>query len=147
MRDQQRISYELAFAIAEGVSLLSICAAVAVSLVHPDLEKFAIRAGLFWVGGLLVSILLRDRFVALSSEQLALSEKAIRRSFLADFLLPVKISNDLHANLDEAMPLWIAAHGERRALWIRRSQQAQTIAKYWMTPLRNLFQAVFKLIR
>lgn len=84
---------------------------------------------------------------SVASEYVVVTEKLMSRSFLADVLLPVKLSNDLHANLDEAMPLWIAAHGERRALWIRRSQEAQTIAKYWMTPLRNLFQAVFKLIR
>lgn len=75
------------------------------------------------------------------------SEYAKRRSFVADLLLPIKLSSDLHANLDEVEPLWIAAHGMTRARWIRRSQEFQAIAKYWASPVRQAFQAVLKVIR
>lgn len=86
---------------------------------------------------------LRGRF----SKRVARSADVARRSFIADMLLPVKRSNDLHANLDEVEPLWVAAHGIRRARWIRRSQELQAIAKYWVSPLKDAFQAVLKIIR
>ena len=74
-------------------------------------------------------------------------DHAKRRSFVADLLLPIKLSSDLHANLDEVEPLWMTAHGIRRARWIRRSQEFQAIAKYWASPVRQAFQAVLKVIR
>lgn len=141
MRDQRGLY------IAELSICLCIVISAFVTVLFPTLGNAAtvLTAGAF--GTLFVTQRMRYNITFLLADQLALYEKLMSRSFLADVLLPVKLSNDLHANLDEAMPLWIAAHGERRALWIRRSQEAQTIAKYWMTPLRNLFQAVFKLIR
>lgn len=69
------------------------------------------------------------------------------RSFFVDLLLPVAIAKDIQANLEEALPLWIAAHGLRRANWIKRSQEIQLIVGHWFSPVKLAFETVVRLIK
>lgn len=88
-----------------------------------------------------------DSLPRVTIEPLPRGKNLLHRSFPIDMLLPIDRSNDLHANLDEVEPLWVAAHGIKRARWIRRSQELQAIAKYWASPLKDAFKAVLKVIR
>lgn len=54
-----------------------------------------------------------------------------RRSYVVDLLLPMSIQTDVQANLEELMPLWIAAHGEKKARRIRRVQICYVVAGHW----------------
>ncbi|HEX8365700.1 MAG TPA: hypothetical protein VF603_10515 [Allosphingosinicella sp.] len=73
--------------------------------------------------------------------------KVRRRSFLLDLLLPMKLARDVQANLDEVTPIWVKAHGRRRAAVIRAAQIGRIIAGHHLRPLVRFFERVLKILR
>lgn len=73
--------------------------------------------------------------------------KIARRSFLLDLLLPIKIAKDAQANLEEVTPLWLKAHGRRRAAFIRLTQIVMIIGGHWLHPALRFFERMLKIMR
>ena len=67
------------------------------------------------------------------------------RSYWVDRLLPISEAEDLYANIDEVMPKWLAAHGERRAWKIRSSQLRHAVVGYYFNKGLSLVERVKKI--
>ncbi len=63
-------------------------------------------------------------------------------SIWLDALLPFEEAEDVHANLREAYPIYVARHGERRACWVVNAQIGIVILRRWGKPLLNALDKV-----
>lgn len=70
-----------------------------------------------------------------------------RRSLALDLLLPMNVANDVQASLQELMPIWIDAHGKKRAGWIYRIQVLRVIFGHHASPAIGFFERVLKIVR
>jgi hypothetical protein len=70
-----------------------------------------------------------------------------RRPYWADLLLPAKLQRDVHHNLDDMMPIWINAHGLRRARKIRRWQLLMMIMGHYSTIVWKAIVKVLEVVR
>lgn len=68
------------------------------------------------------------------------------RSFSLDLFLPFNVARDAQASLEEVFPIWEAAHGKPRALWIRRIQIVRIVVGHHFIPVITFFERVMKIV-
>jgi hypothetical protein len=70
-----------------------------------------------------------------------------KRSYFVDLLMPMSIHNDVQLNLAEMMPIWISAHGRKRAEWIRRTQIFLIVVGHYRTAIARMLGRVLRLLQ
>lgn len=69
-----------------------------------------------------------------------------RRSLMLDLLMPMRAAQDVQANLEELMPIWIKAHGQRRANSVRFAQLVRIIIGHHCAPLLAFAERLLKIV-
>ena len=70
-----------------------------------------------------------------------------RPSFLIDYLVPAGRAQDMHANLEEIYPRWVARHGACKAGWIKAMQVFLLISGTWLEKGLAIAERLLKVMR
>jgi hypothetical protein len=75
----------------------------------------------------------------------ALVDRSVKRSFMLDLCLPPATAEDAQLNLNDVYPVWVLAHGPRRAKLIRRVQILRLIIGHHWSYVRGGLDRILKL--
>ncbi|MBA2935316.1 hypothetical protein HZF05_14605 [Sphingomonas sp. CGMCC 1.13654] len=108
-----------------------------------------LAANLFQLLALVIFYLTYEQVVSVlrSVDSSTQVEKIEGRSYIVDYLLPPDIAQDVQANMEEVMPIWIAAHGPQRANRIRRAQVFRIVVGHYATPIVAFSERVLAIVR
>lgn len=130
-----RVIVALAFCVA---SLISICFTFYFLIIEADLTRNYC---------FLLACAFLIAFRAILPRALYLTDENSWRSSVIDALLPFNMQKDVYANFDDLMPLWVTAHGARRARRIRRAQVARIVVGHYGTVLLEALIKVAGIVR
>ncbi len=68
-------------------------------------------------------------------------------SLFLDLLVPAAQAQDMHANLEDLVPVWIERHGPHKAIWVQRLETARLIIGCWWQPVWTLVDRLLKIVR